>query len=110
MRYDKDGYPIEEVIGEIVTPEQRIRELEAENDALRGGSHHDLIKLFENPSQLQKVFNLNEEQVVNVKALVSGAGSAAAVKYLSKHFGSELSAALGGFVSAYLSRKLFGGR
>ena len=108
QRYDEWGNPIETVTGEIVTPEMRIRELEAENDALRGGGKYELVKLFENPGQLQKMFNLNETQAVNVASLLTGASSAASRKYLTKLIGAELAGAVGGFVGGYISKKLVG--
>ena len=69
-----------------------------------------LMRLMENPSALGQQLNLSEEQALNVRSLISGMGSAAAVKYLSAHFGTELSAAFGGFAAAFISKKLFGGR
>lgn len=109
-KYDEYGNPIESYVGEVVTSEQRIKELEDENNRLKGESRHELTKFLENPSQLKEMFNLSEGQALNVRSLISGAGSAAAVKYLSRHIGSELAAGVGGFVAAYIAKRMLGGK
>jgi len=94
--------------GEILSKEERIQELQDELKLLSNGSPevtNALASLFKNPSQLQKMFNLNETQVRNVKSAVSGMGSAAANKYLGKLFGDELASAAGGFIAAYIARR-----
>jgi len=93
---------------EVITAEEA-EELASRNIG-RNNPTQSLLKLMENPSALGQQLNLNEEQVRNVKSVISGMGSAAAVKYLSAAFGSELAAAFGGFTAAFLSKKLFGGR
>ena len=68
-----------------------------------------LLKLIENPSQLARQLNLTSEQALNVRSLVTGAGTAAAVKYLSDSIGTELAGAIGGFLTGFLAKRLFGG-
>ena len=67
-----------------------------------------LVNLLQNPQELMGALSLTEEQARNVSALISGAGAGAAYKYLSKHIGGELAAALGGFLGAVIARKIQG--
>ena len=95
---------------EILTKEERIQELQDELKLLEGNSPElstTIAKLFKNPSQLQRMFNLDERQVRNVKSVASGFGSGMANKYLGKAFGDELASAMGGFIAAYIARRVF---
>ena len=101
---------------EVVTKEERIAELVEELASLRsegrgGGSYSQgLQRIIENPDRLKAIFHLSEEQTLNVRSVLAGAGTAAAVKYLSSAFGTELSAAIGGFLSGFIAKQLFGGK
>jgi len=68
------------------------------------------LKLIENPRAIGESLNLSDTQARNLVSLVSGMGAAGGTKYLGPHLGSEISAALGGFLGAFISRKIFGGR
>ena len=97
---------------EVLTREDRIQELEEELSRLRENPRTSrstaLLRLLEKPEQIRDSFNLNEEQAVNVRAIITGAGTGLSVKYLSKSIGTELSGVLGALLSAYISRKVFG--
>ena len=96
--------------GEVVTPEQRIRELQAELAQERGYSQHEnaLANLISNPGAVSQMFNLNIEQSKNVKSLITGGAAALSHKYLSQMFGDELAGAIGGFLGGYISKRLVG--
>lgn len=94
------------VEGEIVTPQQRIAELENEVRSL--GGRQALSNLIQNPGALSGLLKLSPEQAVNVKAIIAGAGAAASHKYLSKHIGDEFSAIMGAAVAVYLAKRVFG--
>ena len=94
---------------EVVTREERIKELEGELGMLKGGGFETgLMKAIQNPGLLRQTFNLNEAQTGNVKALIAGAGSAASVKYFGKAVGDVLAAAAGGAIAALVAKKLLG--
>ena len=106
------GYNDEFIEGEVVTAEDRIRELEDEIGSIRGRGgdlSRDLMAFVQNPRSLTQKFNLTGEQASNVKSLITGASTAASTKYLGKTFGDEIAAIMGAAASAYLARKLFGG-
>lgn len=96
--------------GEVITPEQRIRELEAELDQERGYSQQEnaIANIIRNPAGLSKMFNLNVEQSKNVKSLITGGSAALSHKYLSQMFGDEIAGAIGGFLGGYISKRLIG--
>ena len=108
-----DGEAIYLEPNEVLSRDERISRLRHELTDLEGGGSGQVSKALEsimrNPRQLKSMFNLNEEQAVNVKSLVVGSGTAAAVKYLSNAIGTELSGAIGGFLSGYIAKKMFGG-
>jgi len=97
---------------EVITRDERIARLQDELAELGMGggpqASQALMKLLQNPSAIRSQFNLSPTQAANVKALISGAGTAAAVKYLSTAFGTELSAIMGAAASAFLARRIFG--
>ena len=71
------------------------------------GSSRDLIsELVSNPKQLIGSLGLTEAQADNVAALITAGGAGAAYKYLSRHIGPELAGAVGGFLGAYLAKRL----
>lgn len=95
--------------------EQEVLSAEESEEAFRprqrsSSGTADIMKILQNPSALGQAFSLTDEQLVNVKALISGMGTAAGVRYLSNMFGSEISAGIGGIVSAMVAKKMFGGR
>ena len=103
----------EEIIhveGEVVTPQDRIKQLQDEVNFLRGGSSEDLSKslstILGNPGALKQMFGLSDVQAKNVRAIISGSGSGLALKYLGDLLGEELAAGLGGFLSAYLAKRI----
>lgn len=67
-----------------------------------------IVKIMQNPQQLQDLLNLNEKQAENIKALVTGAGAGIASKYLAKHFGDAVAGGFGGFVGGLIANKLLG--
>ena len=73
------------------------------------GSSRDLIsELVSNPKQLIGSLGLTESQAENVAAIITAGGAGAAYKYLSKHIGPELAGAVGGFLGAYVAKRLIG--
>ena len=95
---------------EVITRAERIARLQEELAELGDGpqASQALMRLIQNPGLIKGQFNLSDTQAVNVKALISGAGTGVAVKYLSQHIGTELSAIVGAFLSSYMARKIFG--
>jgi len=92
--------------GDYISPEERIADLESQLG--QGASKGDIRSLLSNPGSLQGMFKLSPGQAENVRALVVGAGTAASMKYLSKHIGDELAAIAGAAVTAYAMKKLLG--
>lgn len=74
----------------------------------KGGVAKVAALLASNPGAIKNKLNLSDEQLVNVKALVVGSGTATSVKFLSNSLGTELSAILGAAASAYIAHKVFG--
>ena len=99
------------VEGEVVTPQDRIMQLQEEVSFLRGGgSPEDLSRslstILGNPGALKQMFGLTDVQAKNVRAFISGGGSGLALKYLGDLLGEELAAGFGGFLSAYLAKRI----
>ena len=95
--------------GDVITPQQRISELEQEINSLKGGVNTGALANFiENPSALKGLFAVSDAQSQNIKSLIAGVGTGASVKYLGKTFGDELAAVMGAFASAYIAKKIFG--
>ena len=67
-----------------------------------------LIRIVQNPSQLQELLGLTEQQTENIRAVLIGAGAGAASKYLGKHFGHAVAGGFGGFVSGLIADKIMG--
>jgi len=86
--------------------------LSAEEVKLLGGdgtvSSKALMQFVQNPGALANLFSLTDNQANNVRAVISGMGTAASVRYLSKAFGTEISAIIGAAVSAFIAGKAFG--
>ena len=74
-----------------------------------GGNISQLITaLTKNPGLLKNQFSLDDKQATNVKAIITGVGTGAAMKYFSPHIGDELAAVSGALLSAFLAKKFFG--
>ena len=98
-----------QVEGEVITPSQRIAELENEIGRLQGGVNTGaLANIIQNPSALRSLFTVDERQALNVASLITGGASGLGRKYLTNLVGPELAGAIGGFVGGYVSRKLMG--
>ena len=74
------------------------------------GGQDDIIKIIQNPSQLANMLNLTEKQAANIRSLLVGAGTGGIHKLLSQQLGDEVAGAIGGLISGYVSRKIFGGK
>lgn len=100
------------VEGEVITAEERIAELEDKIKELQGyggGARRTAITNFiQNPRGVASQLNLTEAQALNVRSLITGAGAAAAEKYLSRAIGAELAGAIGGGLGAWIARKMIG--
>ena len=95
--------------GEMISPQQRISELEQEINQLKGGVNSGaLANILENPSALKTMFTVDEKQALNVASLITGGASGLGRKYLTNLVGPELAGAIGGFLGGYVSRKLMG--
>ena len=70
----------------------------------------DLVTLLSNPQELVNQLGLTRKQAINVKSVVAGAGASAGYKLLSQYIGGELASAVGGFLGAYISRRIIGGK
>ena len=65
-----------------------------------------LIKIVQNPSQLQEMLGLTEKQADNIRAALTGAGAGISSKFLSRAFGEEIAGAIGGFLGGHIARKI----
>lgn len=65
-----------------------------------------LIKAISNPKDLVDSFGLSDEQVTNVRALVTGGGAALLTKYLGSALSEPVAGALGGLLGGWVSTKL----
>ena len=73
-------------------------------------SSPEIISIFNNPSQLASLLDVSEAQAENLRSLIVGGGTGAVYRLLNKHLGGEVSAALGGLLSAWAAKKLLGGK
>ena len=69
-----------------------------------------LIEIMQNPGQLANMLNLTEKQAANVRSLVVGAGAGGIHRLLSQQLGDEVAGMIGGLISGYISRRIFGGK
>ena len=67
----------------------------------------DVINILQNPNQLAQLLDINEQQAENIRAAIVGGGAGVSVKFLSKHFGSPIAGAFGGFVAGIIADRLF---
>lgn len=77
---------------------------EASVEPGEGGT--ELTTMLDNPERLMQVFNLDQKQVKNVRAILVAAGSGAAHKYLATLIGGPLAGAVGGFLSGLIADKI----
>ena len=107
MTFDGETEIVE---GVVVSPQERIRELEQELQAMKGKGGSGLEGLLANPEKIQSLFAINERQAENLRALLIGGGTGMGVKYLGKSIGDLPAALAGAALSTMLAKKLFGGR
>jgi len=67
-----------------------------------------LLRMIQNPTELQRLFSLDPEQAKTVKALATSGGTFAAVRLLAEYIGTPLAGAAGGFLAGLISDKLLG--
>ena len=68
------------------------------------------MEIMQNPGQLANMLNLTDKQASNLRSLIVGAGAGGIHRLLSQQLGDEVAGAIGGFLSGYISRKIFGGK
>lgn len=66
-----------------------------------------IINILQNPNALAQLLNINADQAENIRAAIVGGGAGLSTKYLSKHFGSPIAGAFGGFLAGLLADKVF---
>ena len=69
-----------------------------------------IIRIMQNPGQLQDILNITESQAENISATITGVGSGLAAKYLGKHFGNAVAGGFGGFLAGLVAEKVMGKR
>jgi len=69
-----------------------------------------VIQIAQNPGELVSLLNLTSKQESNVRSLIVGAGTGSIHRLLSEALGDEVAGALGGLLSGYVAKKLFGGK
>ncbi len=74
------------------------------------GKPDDVIRIAQNPGELVSLLNLTPKQESNVRSLIVGAGTGSIHRLLSEALGDEVAGALGGLLSGYVAKKLFGGK
>lgn len=67
----------------------------------------EIIRVLQDPSQLAALLGVSVAQAENIRAVLVGGGAALSTKYLSKHFGSAVAGALGGFMAGLIADKVF---
>lgn len=75
----------------------------------QGAETPDLNEISQNPLQLMESLNLDAKQAQNVKSIITGGGAGLIHRWLSPHIGDELAGGVGGFLSAYLAKRVIGG-
>ncbi len=69
-------------------------------------SSPEIIRVLQNPDQLAALLGVSVAQAENIRAVLVGGGAALSTKYLSKHFGSAVAGALGGFLAGMVADKV----
>ncbi len=67
----------------------------------------EIIRVLQDPGALAALLGVSVAQAENIRAVLVGGGAALSTKYLSKHFGSAVAGALGGFISGMIADKVF---
>ena len=67
-----------------------------------------IVRIMQDPSQLQNLLNITEGQAENITAAITGAGAGLASKYLGKHFGNAVAGGFGGFLAGLVAEKIMG--
>ena len=101
MTYSKED--IIRVASSDVLTNEELAEYTGEDDTIKA-----IRVIARNPQKVAKLFSLNPEQTRNVKSIIGASGAGASIKYLGEALGDELAGAVGGFLSGYIARKLFG--
>ena len=107
--------------GDIISGEEirRAEELLRQAGRFRGDSfdiggfeesgNPDMItSLISNPERLISSLNLTEKQAENIASILAGSGAGLGYKFLSRAIGGELAGAVGGFLGAYISKRIVG--
>lgn len=99
---------IEAFTPKIVTPSDRIRELEQENEALKGTTKKNmgLMEIFQNPDGIMRSLEINEAQARNLRSTIATGVYFASHRFLGKLVGDVVAGAIGGIGGALLARKL----
>lgn len=69
----------------------------------------NLNEIAQNPLQLIESLDLDAKQTKNVKSIITGGGAGLIHQWLSPHIGDELAGGVGGFLAAYLAKRVIGG-
>lgn len=85
---------------DIGTPSERSQAIVSQEDIIG--------KLLANPQGLVGALGLNEKQALNISSIITGGVAGAGRKWLTEYIGAELAGAVGGFVGAYVSKKITG--
>lgn len=70
----------------------------------------DISQFIQNPSALASTLGLSTAQAKNVQSLITGAGAGLAHKFLSGMIGDELAGAVGGYLGAYVAKRVIKGQ
>ena len=90
--------------------------MEISKEVIRRGDSFDIgteqaesqiLEILQNPTQLASMLNLTEKQASNIVSIMAGGGAGLSHKFLSEHIGDELAAAVGGFIGAYIGKRIF---
>jgi hypothetical protein len=65
-----------------------------------------LDQLLQNPNQVARMLGITEQQARNVKSAIIGAGTGYIHNRLAPLFGDDIAAALGGYATSFITRKL----
>ena len=97
---------------EVITKSERVSALRQELSELESApSNFDprsLMQIIQNPASLTKYMSLSDKQALNAASFLTGGGAGAFRKVMTQYLGAELSGAIGGFISGYISKKMFG--
>ena len=94
----------------------RTRELQVRGDSFDIGDKSEgpmqeqdiIVRIMQNPSQLQDLLNVSDEQAGNISSAITGIGAGLAAKYLGKHCGGAVAGGFGGFLAGMIAEKIIG--